>query len=180
MTVCTTQKDSHSQHTGQAMQQPTGNEPLNSGRRAAIRKIAVGAAALTGIGMLPDRWSTPLVEFGSLPAHAVTSGAAAQPAEAAKTETMKTEVIQKSGYISIDKVLRPKFVSPKMGWDYGKSIRIVFNTGGEIHVPDTRHDIITREHRVYRTGGRRRDIPTMEVYAEPKSKATYITIYYKE
>ena len=178
MTVCSTQKDSPKEHTGQAIQQAAGNEPLDSGRRTAIRKLAVGAAALAGCSMLPDKWTSPLIEFGSLPAHAVTSGAAQQTA-AATTETLKTEVIQKSGYISIDKVLRPKFVSPKMGWDYGKSIRIVFNTGGEIIVGDTRHDVITRENRVYRTGGRRANIPTMEVYAEPKSKATYITIYYK-
>ena len=108
MTVCNTQKDSHNEHAGQAIQLAAGSEPLDSGRRAAIRKIAVGAAALAGCSMLPDKWTSPLIEFGTLPAHAVTSGAA-QQATAATTETMKTEVIQKSGYISIDKVLRPKF-----------------------------------------------------------------------
>lgn len=183
MTVCSTSKDKTNGPTGQAIHQAAENEPLDSGRRAAIRKIAVGAVALAGCSMLPDKWSSPLIEFGSLPAHAVTSGAAPQAAAAtteAATEVLQKEVIQKGGYISIDKVLRPKFVSPRMGWDYGKSMRIVFNTGGEIIVSDTRHDVITRENRVYRTGGKRHEIPTMEVYAEPKSKASYITIYYKK
>ena len=95
--------------------------------------------------------------------------------------TDKTEVIPKSGYISIDRILRPKFVSQKIGPDYGKWMRIEFNTGGVIHVPDTRHDVITKELRIYRAGGDPRypARPTMEVYAEPRSAATSITIYFQ-
>ena len=144
------------------------------GRREVLRKLAVGTATLAGVNLLPNRWTTPLAEFGCLPAHAVTSGESKESAE-------KKEVILKSGYISIDRILRPKFVSKKIGADYGKSIRIEFNTGGVIHVPNTRHDVITKEQRVYRPGGDPRypARPTMEVYAEPKSKATSITIFYK-
>ncbi len=79
MTVCNTQKDSHNEHAGQAIQPAAESEPLDSGRRAAIRKIAVGAAALASCSMLPDKWTSPLIEFGTLPAHAVTSGAAGRP-----------------------------------------------------------------------------------------------------
>ncbi len=43
-------------------------------RREVIKKLALGTAALTGCSMLPDKWTTPLVEFGALPAHATTSG----------------------------------------------------------------------------------------------------------
>ena len=172
MTVCTDQNTTkvcakkNDEHHLAEIAQP------KQGRRQVLRKMAVGAAALAGCSVLPERWTSPLVEFAALPAHAATSGMAADP------PYTKTEVIQKSGVISIDKVLRPKFISPKYGWDYGTSMKIVFNTGGVIYVPDTRHDVITRESRVYRTGGRRPDIPTMEVYAEPTSKATSITIHY--
>ena len=43
-------------------------------RREVIKKIALGTAAITGCSLLPEKWTTPLVEFGTLPAHATTSG----------------------------------------------------------------------------------------------------------
>ncbi len=146
----------------------------DSDRRVALQKLAVGAAVLAGGAILPDKWTAPLVEFAVLPAHATTSGSVADP------PYTHTEVIKKNGYISIDQVLRPKFVSAKIGTQYGSSIKIVFNTGGTIYVPNTAHDVITREHRVYRAGGDPRypARPTMEVYAEPGSSATKITIHY--
>ncbi|MCI5124010.1 MAG: hypothetical protein D3925_05930 [Candidatus Electrothrix sp. AR5] len=49
-------------------------EQINQGRRSTLRKIAAGTIALAGCSVLPDKWTTPLVEFGSLPAHATTSG----------------------------------------------------------------------------------------------------------
>ena len=49
-------------------------EEINQSRRSALRKIAAGTAALAGCSVLPDKWSTPLAEFGTLPAHATTSG----------------------------------------------------------------------------------------------------------
>ena len=171
MAVGMTQNENSEGQKSQAAVRETKIESSNIGRREAIRKLAVGAATLAGVSALPEIWTTPFAEFGSLPAHAATSG---QP----KDSTEKTEVIPKSGYISIDKVLRPKFIAKKLGTAYGKSMRIEFDTGGVIHVPDTRHDVITREDRVYRWGGRK-DIPTMEVYDHPKSKATSITIFYK-
>ncbi len=44
-------------------------------RRSVIKKMAVGSAALAGCSALPEKWVPALVEFGSLPAHATTSGA---------------------------------------------------------------------------------------------------------
>lgn len=149
-----------------------GADLIDRDRRSVLRKMAVGAVAVAGCSMVPEKWTTPLAEFAVLPAHAATSGYAADP------PFTKTEVIEKSGVISIDKILRLKFVSPKLGKDYGSSMKIVFDTGGEIHVPDTSYDVITKEKRIYRTGGRRPDIPTMEVYAEPESKATKIIIHF--
>ncbi len=48
-------------------------EQINQGRRATLRKIAAGTVVLAGYSALPDKWTTPLVEFGALPAHATTS-----------------------------------------------------------------------------------------------------------
>ncbi|MCI5165450.1 MAG: hypothetical protein D3903_05010 [Candidatus Electrothrix sp. GM3_4] len=49
-------------------------EQINQGRRSALRKIAAGTVVLAGYSVLPNKWSTPFVEFGALPAHATTSG----------------------------------------------------------------------------------------------------------
>lgn len=164
MAICTDNRDCETKNGADL--------PIDRDRRSVLRKMAVGAVAVAGCSMVPEKWTTPLAEFAVLPAHAATSGYAADP------PFTKTEVIEKSGEISIDKVLRPKFVSPKLGKDYGSSMKIVFDTGGEIHVPNTSQDVITAEDRVYRAGARYPDIPTMEVYAEPKSKATKIIIHF--
>ncbi len=42
-------------------------------RRALVKKLAVGTTALAGCSILPSKWISPLVEFGTLPAHATTS-----------------------------------------------------------------------------------------------------------
>ncbi len=49
------------------------NAPSCSGRRKAIKKIAVGVGALAGINVLPEKWVKPVVEMVVLPAHAQTS-----------------------------------------------------------------------------------------------------------
>ncbi len=54
-------------------EQPINNELDSIERRKLIRKIAVGTAALAGCSILPDKWIPPLVQFGTVPAHAVTS-----------------------------------------------------------------------------------------------------------
>lgn len=73
------------------------NQERNISRRTIIRKLAIGSAALAGCSILPEKWTAPILEFGSLPAHATTSGnleevleaviaeAAPQQAEAAAT-----------------------------------------------------------------------------------------------
>jgi len=57
--------------------------PANNDRRKVLKKLAIGTAAVAGCSVLPTKWTSPVVEFGALPAHAVTSGtpvAAAEPA----------------------------------------------------------------------------------------------------
>ena len=53
--------------------------------------MAIGTAALAGCSALPDKWTTPLVEFGALPAHATTSGSLASVIEELKQEIEPTE-----------------------------------------------------------------------------------------
>lgn len=104
----------------------------NRKRREVIKKLALGTAALTGCSLLPDKWATPLVEFGALPAHATTSGlteelvkaiqeaeaslqqqadttaateAAAEPAEAeasAQQTTSATSASEDSGWTTVN------------------------------------------------------------------------------
>ena len=47
---------------------------VNESRREIIKKIAVGSAAVAGLSVIPDKWTSPLIEFGTLPVHATTSG----------------------------------------------------------------------------------------------------------
>ncbi|BDD86451.1 hypothetical protein [Desulfofustis limnaeus] len=42
-------------------------------RREILKKVAIGSTALAGCSILPGKWTSPLVEFGALPAHATTS-----------------------------------------------------------------------------------------------------------
>lgn len=49
-------------------------DPQDKGRRTALRKLVIGAGALTAYHVLPVRWSQPIVEQIVLPAHAGTSG----------------------------------------------------------------------------------------------------------
>jgi len=48
--------------------------PDNNERRKVLKKLTMGAAAVVGCSVLPTKWTSPVVEFGALPAHAVTSG----------------------------------------------------------------------------------------------------------
>ena len=67
---------------------PPSSELQSKERRTVIRKLALSTAALAGCSLIPDKWTTPIIEFGALPAHATTSGtsqaaaAAAEPAPA--------------------------------------------------------------------------------------------------
>lgn len=50
------------------------NLPDNQARRKTIKKLVIGASALAGYNMLPEKWTKPVVEQIILPAHAQTSG----------------------------------------------------------------------------------------------------------
>jgi hypothetical protein len=61
-------------------------EDRKIGRRSVIKKMAIGTAALAGCSVLPEKWTSPLVEFGTLPAHATTSGSLESMIEELKQE----------------------------------------------------------------------------------------------
>ncbi len=65
--------------------------PDNNDRRKVLKKLAVGTVAVAGCSVLPTKWTSPIVEFGALPAHAVTSGTPTAVAEPAPEPTSGTE-----------------------------------------------------------------------------------------
>ncbi|MCI5137343.1 MAG: hypothetical protein D3922_02755 [Candidatus Electrothrix sp. AR1] len=183
-------------------------EQINLGRRSAIRKIAAGTVVLAGCSVLPDKWTTPLVEFGSLPAHATTSGLeklvelveqryqaeAAQEEVPSSQETANNDLrgysntltIQDSGELmSCDSIMQHKIVFPKLGPQYGSSLLLVWSDGNELYVPDSRHMAMEgnpNDFRKYQPGGsysgNNPDIPRMEVYAKRGTHPSSVTLYY--
>ena len=133
--------------------------------------------------MLPEKCVTPLVEFGTLPAHATTSGAleaiieelsqGIEETEAADAQTTDPqaaaapEVEDNRGYanqltiensgkkVSIDKIWRDKFVFPKLGPEYGPKLLIVWSDGRELYVPDSKKMTMygSGDERKYQPGG---------------------------
>ena len=81
-------KSSNKNETNQYLQ--PADQERNISRRTVIRKLAVGSAALAGCSILPDRWTAPVIEFGSLPAHATTSGGFEEALEDNSTDAPAT------------------------------------------------------------------------------------------
>ncbi|MCI5167351.1 MAG: hypothetical protein D3903_14975, partial [Candidatus Electrothrix sp. GM3_4] len=65
-------KSPNNDETDQCLQ--SVDQERNISRRTVIRKLAIGSAALAGCSIFPKKWTAPVIEFGSLPAHAITSG----------------------------------------------------------------------------------------------------------
>lgn len=176
-------------------------------RRSVIKKMAVGSAALAGCSVLPEKWVSPLAEFGTLPAHATTSGAleaiieelsqGIEETEAAEEQMVDApEVEDNRGYdnqvtienrgakVSIDKIWRDKFVFPKLGPQYGPKLLIVWSDGRELYVPDSKKMTMygSGDERKYQPGGpysgNNPDIPTMEVYAAIGTHPDSVMLYY--
>ena len=182
-------------------------EDLHVTRRSLVKKMAVGTVALAGCNALPEKWVTPLAEFGALPAHATTSGALGaiidelsqgiegsqatetQEAAAPQAQDMRgyanqVMVENKGAKISIDKIWRDKFVFPKLGPQYGPKMLVVWSDGRELYVPDSKRMIMygSSDVRKYQPGGpysgNNPDIPTMEVYAAIGTHPDSVTVYY--
>ena len=74
MAVDTGNKITPEEYIPEILDQSINVDQINEERRSILRKLAVGTAVLAGCSVLPEKWTTPLVEFGTLPAHATTSG----------------------------------------------------------------------------------------------------------
>ncbi len=94
--------------------------PDNNDRRKVLKQLAVGTVAVAGCSILPTRWTSPVVEFGALPAHAVTSG---QVTETAATTETATETATETQGSSTEKGLYwGRHNGDRPTWYYSKSM----------------------------------------------------------
>lgn len=77
---------------------------VDHGRRSAVRKIVVSVGVLTGMSVLPEQWTRPIIGQIFLPAHAATSGSALHdPCTVERRigdQTTATVVIKVTGYVT--------------------------------------------------------------------------------
>lgn len=97
MTVRIDDKQDNSQSTLQPIPPTMNDGPQDFGRRKAMRKLAVGAVTLAGCSVLPEKWTSPMLEFGSLPAHAATSGSVSSSTTKTSTATTTRSAQKGSG-----------------------------------------------------------------------------------
>lgn len=157
---------------------------VNKERRAVIRKLATGTAVLAGCSVMPAQWTKPFVAFGTLPAHATTSGDADGDADEDMHGYENSLTIKNTGAkVSVDRILQDKFVFPQDGPKYGKSFLIVWSDDHQLYVPDSKHMILrpAPDARKYQPGypySSNPDIDTMEVYAKRGTHPESVTLYY--
>jgi len=120
------------------------NEQQNQGqinlrRRTVIRKLVVGSAALACSSAMPSRWTTPLIEFGTLPAHATTSGAVSaivqelrQAAEQENVEAQLEPQVQQQVEPQVQQQVEPEVQQQEEM--YGYQSREEAENVGPIHI----------------------------------------------
>ncbi len=154
-------------------------------RRTVLRKLVIGSAALAGCTLLPKKWLPPHVEFGTLPAHAVTSGEKL-PESAVALGFTKSLTVNDAGMIMMcDGIIQHKIVFPKLGPEYGRSMLLIWSDKNELYVGNSAQMTMNgnaRDSRKYQPGGgysgNSRDIPTMEIYAKRGTHPSSVTMYY--
>lgn len=70
--------------------EPSENASSSHNRRAALKKIAIGAGIVAGAAALPGKWTKPMVDKVLVPAHAQTSSTTVPPVEPTTTTTTTT------------------------------------------------------------------------------------------
>ncbi len=173
------------QHAPDNSSAPDHLAPDNPDRRAALRKLAAGAAAVAGCSLLPEKWTPPFAEIGALPAHATTSGAALADSAQSRGFANSLTIADTGQIMHCDKIMQHKIVFPKLGPQYGRRLLLVWSDGNELAVPNSAEMAMNahpRDYRKYQPGGRysghNRDIPTMEVYAKRGTHPSSVTLYY--
>lgn len=107
------------------------NTPQNNERRKVLKKLAIGTVAVAGCSVLPAKWTSPIVEFGVLPAHAVTSGATVSEAVVetvveAQAETQGANT-DKGRYVGRTNGGRPTWYFPRNMRDYPQQFTLVID-----------------------------------------------------
>ena len=101
----------------------------NNDRRKVLKKFAIGTAAVAGLSVLPSKWTSPVVEFGALPAHAVTSGTPVAAAEAEPATVTATaaagETYEEGLYWGRHNGDRPTWYFSKPMRDYPQQFTVV-------------------------------------------------------
>lgn len=111
-------------------EQSTRGTSENSERRMVLKKLAIGTAALAGCSVLPGKWTSPLVEFGALPAHAVTSGTSEPVADT------QGNVREDGSYHGRHNGDRPTWYFSKNMSDYPQTFTVVIEGCSETTVTD--------------------------------------------
>jgi len=98
--------------------------PANNDRRKVLKKLAIGTVAVAGYSVLPTKWTSPVVEFGALPAHAITSGAPVATAE--PTAALPSgENTEDGRYVGRHNGNRPTWYFSKNMRDYPQQFTVV-------------------------------------------------------
>jgi hypothetical protein len=180
MTLKTGKREARNDLDAKMLAQSNATAPVNRERRTLIRQLAAGTAVLAGCSVMPAQWTRPLVAFGTLPAHAATSGDVDEDMHGYDN---KLTIENKGEKVSVDRILQDKFVFPQDGPKYGKSFLVVWSDDNQLYVPDSKHMILrpAPDARKYQPGypySSNPDIPTMEVYAKRGTHPESVTLYY--
>ncbi len=100
--------------------------PDNNERRKILKKLAIGTAAVAGCSVLPSKWTSPVVEFGALPAHAVTSGQVVEVTNGAG--------IDNGRYVGRTNGNRPTWYFPRNMRDYPQQFTLVIDGCATVEV----------------------------------------------
>ncbi|MBM9537996.1 hypothetical protein [Desulfobulbus alkaliphilus] len=132
--------------TAKSSEQQISPQVDDKGRREVLKKIAVGTTALAGLSLLPTRWTTPLVEFGALPAHATTSAVETEEEEWIKIHwegnpRETSESRDRTWWTRIHggdyKPWHRKFPLPRWIDDKPRRLEFVFSDGTKFSVPNS-------------------------------------------
>ena len=113
--------------------------PASNDRRKVLKKLAIGTAAVAGCSVLPTKWTSPVVEFGALPAHAVTSGT---PVAATEPEPVAAagETYEEGLYWGRHNGDRPTWYFSKPMRDYPQQFTVVVEGCATVYVTSNNGD----------------------------------------
>ncbi len=115
-------------------EQSVTDVPANNDRRKVLKKLAIGTAAVAGCSVLPNKWTSPIVEFGALPAHAVTSGTPVAAAEPAPEPTAAGDTREEGLYWGRHNGNRPTWYFSKPMRDYPQQFTVVVDGCATVNI----------------------------------------------